>query len=118
MGIYCTGLLMIYLFTCSYTRDFLNSCKSNNSYVNLCGQLIIAESGSTASNNVTVLSDFLHIPRHKLPEGKIAFDMNCTSEYEEKLAGDIRGMLVLRDTASSQFTHHEINEMINFACLG
>ena len=88
--------LPVDLYLCKRFFKFMKGiCKSSNSYVNLCGQLIIAGSGFAASNNVTVLSEFLHIPKSKLPECKLAFGMNCTSVYEEKLAGNIRDILDL-----------------------
>ena len=73
-------------------------------------------SGSSVSNNLTVLSDVFHTPRYALQEYEIDSDVSLEADYEEQVAGNIRDLLSLRDSTNSSFTFSEVNDMITFLC--
>ena len=97
---------------------FLKHLYTTNNYcISLCDCLAIEGSGSSVSYNLTVLSKVFHNPRFKLSEYKIDFDVSLEAEYEEKVAGNIKNLLSLRDSTNSNFTFSELNEMITFLCF-
>ena len=89
---------------------------TNNYCINLCARLAIEGSGSSVSNNLTVLSDVFHTLRYTLPEYEIDSGVSLEADYEEKVAGNIRDLLSLRDSTNSSFTFSELNYMITFLC--
>ena len=96
---------------------FLKHLYTTNNYcISLCARLAIGGSGSSVSNNLTVLSDVFHTPRYTLPEYEIDSDVGLEADYEEKVAGNIRDLLSLRDSPNSSFTFSELNDMITFLC--
>ena len=42
--------------------------------------------------------------------------MSLEADYEEKVAGNIRDPLSLRDSTNSSFTFSELNDMTTFLC--
>ena len=110
---------MIYLYICNCITDLLSSL---NIYILqiiielvcvLAWQLRVVDHLLV----ITVLSDVFHTPRYTLPEYKVDFDMSLEADYEERLAGNIRELLSLRDSTNSNFTFSELNEMITFSGL-
>ena len=96
---------------------FLKHLYTTNNYcISLCARLAIEGGGSSVSNNLTVLSDVFHTPRYTLPEYEIDSDVSLQADYEEKVAGNIRDLLSLRDSTNSSFTFSELNDMITFLC--
>ena len=89
---------------------------TNNYFISLCVRLAIKGSGSSVSNNSTVLSNVFHTPRYTLPEYVIDSDVSLEADYEEKVAGNIRDLLSLRYSTNSGFTFSELNDMITFLC--
>ena len=89
-------------------------CTTNNNCISLWARLAIEGSGSSVSNNLTILSNVFHIPRYKLPEYKIDFDVRLEEDYEEKIVGNIRNLLSLKHSRKSNFTFSELNEKITF----
>ena len=54
---------------------------TNNNCISMCACLAIEGSVSSASFNLTVLSNVLHTLRYKLPEYKIDFDVSLEADF-------------------------------------
>ena len=88
---------------------FLKHLYTTNNYcISLCARLAIKSSGSSVSNNLTVLSNVFHTPRCTLPEYEIDSDVSLEADYREKVAGNIRDSVL--------FLKHMYN-YIYYLCL-